>query len=138
MSNTETNTAATINALGKRQRNVLAALARHGSWNGSGWVWENYSTTKTVLTSLIKTGLVEMVDTSTGTTLSGEFRPTRAVEVHFTGSYTVRLTPAEAINAEATAAAATYAHSVGRHANTNQFLAFCPACQDEAAARPLA
>ena len=70
MSNTETNTAATINALGKRQRNVLAALARHGSWNGSGWVWENYSTTKTVLTSLIKTGLVEMVDTSTPTQTS--------------------------------------------------------------------
>ena len=30
---------------------------------------------------------------------------------------------------------ATEAHSLGRHANSNQFIYFCPTCQSEAAAR---
>ena len=79
-----------VEALGKRQRNVLSALARHGSWSGTEWVWENYSTTKSALDSMIKHGLVELVDTSVGNNLSGEYRPTQRVEVYFTGKYTVR------------------------------------------------
>jgi len=130
-----TTTTARIESLGKRQRNVLAALARHGSWNGSGWIWKNYSATKTVLDSLIRHGLVEVIDTSTGNDLSGEYRPTRPVEIYFTGGYTVRLGDTAATTEMS--AVATEAHAVGRHANSNQFLAFCPTCQTEAAARPL-
>jgi hypothetical protein len=89
MSETTNTTARKIEALGKRQRNVLSALARHGRWNGSGWVWTNYSTTKLVLDSLRKHGLVEIVEVTTGTDsrTTGEFRPTREVEIHFTGGH---------------------------------------------------
>ena len=88
MTNTDINNR--IDSLGSRQRNVLSALARHGQWNGSGWIWTNYSTTKLVLDSMIKTGLVEMVDTSTGNDLSGEYRPSAEAEIYFTGSRRIR------------------------------------------------
>ena len=80
-----------VEALGKRQRNVLSALARHGSWSGTEWVWENHSTTATVLKSMMKHGLVEFVVTSGDAwQVSGEYRPTRRVEIYFTGSYIIR------------------------------------------------
>lgn len=47
------------------------------------------------------------------------------------------MTNEDALRLDAVAVAATEAHAVGRHANSNQFLAFCPTCQAEAAERPL-
>jgi len=88
MNETTNTTARKIEALGKRQRNVLRELANHGSWSGSG-TWENFSTTNTTLKSMLKYGLVEIVEVTTGTDyrMTGEFRPTREVEIYFTGGH---------------------------------------------------
>lgn len=46
--------------MGRNQRDVLRALARHGgSWPG-GWYWTNASTTVKILNSLVKRGLVSV------------------------------------------------------------------------------
>ena len=90
--NETTNTAARkIEALGKRQRNVLRELANHGKWTGHGWQWENFSTTNTVLASMLKYGLVEIVEVADkgDYRMTGEFRPTREVEMYFTGGYKI-------------------------------------------------
>ena len=73
-----------IEKLGNRQRKVLAALSRHGQWDGTGWVWENHSTTLTVLRSLERRGMVERYGADQ------RFIPSRDAQVYFTGSYTVR------------------------------------------------
>jgi len=45
--------------IGKRQQDVLEALEQHKGWNpGCGWIWDNYSTTVSILKSLVKAGLV--------------------------------------------------------------------------------
>ena len=75
-----------IQGLGNRQRKVLGALARHGSWNGTDWAWENQSTTKTVMNALVRRGMADIVELST----HAEIRPTRDVEIYFTGKYIIR------------------------------------------------
>jgi len=49
--------------LGDNQRSVLKALQRHGSYRrGGAWVWNSWSGTERILESLVKRGLVEVID----------------------------------------------------------------------------
>jgi DNA-binding IclR family transcriptional regulator len=41
-----------------RQAGCLSALRRHGRWPNL-WVWNNESTTRTILDALVKKGLVQ-------------------------------------------------------------------------------
>lgn len=47
--------------LGENQQACLDALKRHGQYPG-GWVWENHSTTVSILESLVRRGLVTYKD----------------------------------------------------------------------------
>lgn len=47
--------------LGERQRHVLWALLRHGSWSvGAGWHWDGPGLTAAILDSLVRRDLVEV------------------------------------------------------------------------------
>ena len=66
--------------LGKRQRITLWSLVKHGSFHsGCGWIWDNYSTTVTVVESLVVRGYAEKreVTTASGSVLD-VYRPTDA------------------------------------------------------------
>jgi hypothetical protein len=57
--------------LGNDQLLALEAICAHSSWPGAGWVMTNASTTKRILDSLVRRGLV-------GTNDTGSYRPTAA------------------------------------------------------------
>jgi DNA-binding PadR family transcriptional regulator len=82
-------TTKTINRpLGENQRAVLAALRRHGSYhNGGGWTWSGHLSTVRILDTLVKRGLVEVIEEA----WAGY--PSRKVQVW-------KLTPAGQIEAE--------------------------------------
>ena len=44
--------------LGKNQRLALRAMLEHGGWPGTGWIWDNSSSTVRILDSLVRRGLV--------------------------------------------------------------------------------
>lgn len=52
--------------IGKTQIEVMQAMDRHGgNWSETaGWYWENYSTTRAVMSSLVKRMLVRYDHTS--------------------------------------------------------------------------
>jgi hypothetical protein len=45
--------------LGRNQRETLSALRTNGPWPGNGWTWSNNSTTRRIIQSLARRGLVE-------------------------------------------------------------------------------
>lgn len=48
--------------LGDRQRSCLRALASHGHYPGTGWLYDNHSGTIKILESLVRRGLVDKED----------------------------------------------------------------------------
>lgn len=62
--------------LGNMQVKILQCLAEYKIWPGTGWIWNNYSTTDKILFSMVKHDLVAV----TGKDLLGykEYRITKA------------------------------------------------------------
>jgi hypothetical protein len=55
-----------MRAIGKNQKSVLESLQQHGYWHaGCGWVWDTTRGTERLLNSLVRRGLVHVVQRTT-------------------------------------------------------------------------
>lgn len=78
---TAVNEVARNHRLGSRQRHVLEALIRHGSWGeGCGWVWNTPSETDGILRSLTRRGFAE-ITVDRDCSGYGRFRPVESLRI---------------------------------------------------------